>query len=263
VTKNTNIYASYGMANKEPNRNDFVQSSVKSRPRSEQLSDLEVGITHRFKHVSMGLNVYDMEYKDQLVLNGQVNDVGAYNRVNVKNSYRRGAEFELSANVTQYFTFNGNITLSENKIKSYSEFVDNYDIYPGQDTIVYSNTDISFSPNVIAAANFIFKPIKNLEISFLNKYVGKQYMDNTSNDSKALHDYLVTDFRVNYTIHTKLIRDISIIAVIYNLSNTVYETNGYNYSYYMTSNNEKTLYSSNYLAPAAPTNFMIGLNLRF
>ncbi|MES2515173.1 MAG: TonB-dependent receptor [Bacteroidota bacterium] len=262
VTKNTNVYASYGIANKEPNRNDFVQSSVKSRPKYEQLSDLEIGATHRFKNVSIGLNLYDMEYKDQLVLNGQVNDVGAYNRVNVASSYRRGVEFELAANITKYFTFNGNITLSENKIKNYSEFVDNYDTY-GQDTLRYSNTDISFSPNVIAAANFIFKPIKNLEVSFLNKYVGKQYLDNTSNDQKAIHDYFVTDFRVNYTIHTKLIKDISIIAVIYNLSNTIYETNGYNYSYYMTSNNEKTLYSSNYLAPAAPTNFMLGLNLKF
>jgi len=263
VTKNTNVYASYGIANKEPNRDDFINSSKKSRPKHEQLNDLEIGATHRFKNISIGLNFYDMQYKNQLVLNGQINDVGAYNRVNVESSYRRGIEAELNANVTKYFTFNGNITLSENKVKNYSEFIDNYDIYPGQDTIKHSNTDISFSPNVIAAANFIFKPIKNLEIGFLNKYVGKQYLDNTSDNQRVIHDYLVCDFRVNYTFHTKLIKEINLIGVIYNLSNTVYETNGYNYTYLMTVGTEKKRFSTNYLAPAAPTNFMIGLNLKF
>ncbi len=259
VTKNTNVYASYAIANKEPNRDDFVQSTVKSRPKSEQLNDLEIGATHRFKNVSIGLNLYDMEYKNQLVLNGQINDVGAYNRVNVASSYRRGVELEVRANITKYFTFNGNITLSQNKVKEYYEFIDNYDIYPGQDTIKHQNTDISFSPNVIAAANFIFKPVKNLEVSFLNKYVGKQYLDNTSDNQRAIHDYFVCDFRVNYTIYTKLIKEINLIGVIYNLSNTVYETNGYNYSYY--SGNQ--LYKQNYLAPAAPTHVMVGLNLKF
>jgi iron complex outermembrane receptor protein len=262
VTKNTNVYASYAIANKEPNRNDFVQSTVKSRPKHEQLNDLEIGATHRLKNVSIGLNYYDMQYKNQLVLNGQINDVGAYNRVNVERSYRRGVELELNANITQYFTFNGNVTLSQNRVKKFTEFIDNYDTY-GQDTIIHTNTDISFSPNVIAAANFIFKPIKNLEIGFLNKYVGKQYLDNTSNGQRAIHDYLVSDFRVNYTIHTKLIKEINLIAVIYNISNTVYETNGYNYTYSMTVDSEKKMYSSNYLAPSAPTHFMVGLNLKF
>jgi len=111
---------------------------------------------------------------------------------------------------------------------------------------MHTNTDISFSPNVIAAANFIFKPIKNLEIAFLNKYVGKQYLDNTQSGQRAIHDYLVSDLRVNYTLHTKFIQDINLIAVIYNISNTVYETNGYNYSYSMTSSSgDKKLYSSN------------------
>lgn len=259
VSRNTNVYASYGIANKEPNRDDFVQSTVKSRPKFERLMDLEIGAMHRFKALSIGLNFYDMEYQNQLVLNGQINDVGAYNRVNVERSYRRGVEVELNANITKYASFNGNITLSQNKVVNFKEYVDDYDIYPGQDTVAHTNTDISFSPNVIAAANLTLKPINNLEISFLNKYVGKQYLDNTSNSQRAIHDYFVTDLRVNYTIHTRLIKDISIMAMIYNLSNTRYETNGYNYSYY----SGTVLYSQNYLAPAAPTHFMIGLNLKF
>ena len=262
VTKNTNVYASYSIANKEPNRNDFVQSSKLSRPKSEQLNDLEIGVTHRLKNVSIGVNYYDMQYKNQLVLNGQINDVGAYNRVNVAGSFRRGAEVELNANISKYFTFNGNVTLSQNKVKNYTEYIDSsnvdYSVFT-QYKVKYTNTDISFSPNVIAAANFILKPIKNLEISFLNKYVGKQYLDNTSDNERAIDDYLVTDLRVNYTIKTKLIQEINLIAVVYNLSNTKYETNGYNYSYYL----DDKLIKANYLAPAAPTHFMLGVNLTF
>jgi iron complex outermembrane receptor protein len=262
VTKNTNVYASYSIANKEPNRNDFVQSSKLSRPKSEQLNDLEIGVTHRLKNVSIGVNYYDMHYKNQLVLNGQINDVGAYNRVNVDYSYRRGVELELNANISKYFTFNGNVTLSQNKVNNYTEYIDSsnvdYSVFT-QYKVKYTNTDISFSPNVIAAANFIFKPIKNLEITFLNKYVGKQYLDNTSDNERAIHDYLVTDFRVNYTIYTKLIKEINLIAVVYNIANTKYETNGYNYSYYL----DTKLIKSNYLAPSAPTHFMLGLNLKF
>lgn len=262
LTPNTNVYASYGIANKEPNRNDFTQSTALSRPKPEQLNDLEAGITHRFRHVNIGLNFYDMEYKNQLVLNGQINDVGAYNRVNVEYSYRRGVEAELSADITKYFTFNGNITLSRNKVKNFTEFIDssdvNYTVFT-QYKKTYSLTDISFSPNVIAAANLIFKPIRNLEIAVLNKYVGRQYLDNTSDVDRSIHDYLVTDLRVNYTIRTRLIKEINLIGVVYNISNTVYETNGYNYSFY----SGDQLYKQNYLAPAAPTNFMLALNLKF
>lgn len=262
VSKNTTVYASYSIANKEPNRNDFVQSSKLSRPKSEKLMDLEIGASHRFKDVSLAVNLYDMQYQNQLVLNGQINDVGAYNRVNVDYSYRRGIEFELNVNLTKYVTFNSNITLSKNKVSNYTEFIDssdvNYTLFT-QYKVSYKNTDISFSPNVIAAANLIFKPIKNLELAFLNKYVGKQYLDNTSDNQRAIQDYLVTDFRVNYTIYTKLIKEINLIGVVYNLSNIKYETNGYNYSYYL----DDKLIKANYVAPSAPTHFMLGVNLKF
>ncbi len=262
LPRNTSVYGSFGVANKEPNRDDFVQSSTKSRPKSEQLVDIELGITKRFKNCYIAINLYNMNYKNQLVLNGKVNDVGAYNRVNVDASYRRGAEIELNANLSKYITFNGNVTLSQNKIKNFNEYIDssdvNYTTYT-QYKKTYTLTDIAFSPNIIAAANFIFKPIKHLEIAVLNKYVGQQYLDNTSNSERKINPYFVTDFRVNYTIYTKLIKEINIMAMIYNLSNTQYETNGYTYSYY---EGEK-LFTKNFLAPSAPTNVMIGLNFKF
>lgn len=262
ISKNTTVYGSFGVGNKEPNRDDFTQSSAKSRPKSEQLIDLEIGATQRFKNCYIALNLFDMEYKNQLVLNGQVNDVGAYNRVNVDASYRRGIELEVNANFTKYITFNGNLTLSQNKIKNFNEFIDssdvNYTIYT-QYQKHYSLSDIAFSPNVIAAANLIIKPIKNLEISFLNKYVGKQFLDNTSNNDRAIKSYFITDLRINYTIYTKLIKEINVMAMVYNLTNKKYETNGYTYSYY----EGDKLHTLNNLAPSAPTHFMIGANFKF
>ena len=259
---NTNVYASYGIANKEPNRNDFTESSSKSRPKSEKLMDLEIGATHRFKKASIGINLYDMQYQNQLVLNGQINDVGAYNRVNVDFSYRRGIEIELNSSINKFVGINGNITLSKNKIKNFSEYIDssdvNYSVFT-QYKKNYTETDIAFSPSIIGAGNILFYPVNNLEIAILNKYVGKQFLDNTSDNERVINPYFVTDLRINYTIKTKFIKEINLIAVIYNIANTVYETNGYNYSYYM----DATLYKSNYLAPAAPRNFMVGLNLKF
>jgi iron complex outermembrane receptor protein len=259
---NTNVYASYGIANKEPNRNDFTESSRLSRPKHEKLMDLEIGATHRFKKASISVNLYDMQYENQLVLNGQINDVGAYSRVNVDFSYRRGIELELNSSINKYISINGNLTLSKNKIKNFTEYIDssdvNYTVFT-QYKKNYTETDISFSPNIIAAGNILFYPIKNLEIAILNKYVGKQYLDNTSDNERAINPYFVSDLRINYTIKTKLVKEINLMAIIYNIGNTVYETNGYNYSYYM----DATLYKSNYLAPAAPRNFMLGLNLKF
>ena len=256
INQNLTAYASLGKANKEPNRNDLTQSSLLSRPKSEELIDLEIGATKRFKHFNISLNLYNMDYKNQLVLNGKINDVGAYNRVNVDASFRRGAELELNANITKYFTFNGNITLSKNKIKNFNEFIDS--IYT-QYKKTYQSSDISFSPNIISAANLIFKPIKNLELAFLNKYVGRQFLDNTSNKDRSIEAYLVNDFRINYTVYTKLINEINFMLTIFNILNKKYETNGYTYSYY----EGDKLYTKNFLAPSAPTNLMIGLNVKF
>lgn len=262
ISPKATVYASYGIANKEPSRDDFTQATKKSRPKSERLLDLEVGASYRFKKVAFALNLYGMEYQNQLVLNGQINDVGNYNRVNVDYSYRRGIELEVNSTINKYLAFNGNITFAQNKIKSFKEYIDssdvNYTIYT-QYKKEYQLTDISFSPNVIASANLVISPIKNLQITFLNKYVGKQFLDNTSNNERSLTDYFVADLRLNYMIETKLIPEINLIAALYNYGNTKYASNGYTFSYY---EGEK-LYTKNFVSPSAPTHFMLGLNVRF
>ncbi|MDX2173710.1 MAG: TonB-dependent receptor [Bacteroidota bacterium] len=263
VNSKINVYVSVAFANKEPNRDDFVQSSPKSRPKHEQLVDLETGINYTYKKVYIAANFYNMQYTNQLVLNGQVNNVGAYNRVNVASSYRRGIELEFNANINKYFSVGGNITLSQNKIEKFTEYLDSssadYSVYLQRQN-TYNNTDISFSPNIISSANLAITPIKNMQIVIINKYVGTQYLDNTTNLKRSINPYNTIDVRINYSIKTRVIPEISFTLAIYNVLNTKYETNGYTYSYYYDS---ASLSTFNFKAPAAPTNFLGGVSFKF
>lgn len=262
VNDKIRVYASYAMTNKEPNRDDFVNSSGKSRPKYESLNDLEIGATYASKDVFGEINFYNMDYTNQLVLNGEVNDVGAYNRVNVDRSYRRGIEIQAGVNLSKYFTLSGNLTLSRNKIKTFTEYLDSanadWSVYT-QYKINYVETDISFSPNVIAGGVLTAKPIKGLEISLINKYVGRQYLDNTTNVNRSINPYYVADARVYYSIKTKYHTELGLNLTVNNVFNTRYETNGYTFSYYT----DQTLNTFNYLAPAAPINFLAGISLKF
>jgi iron complex outermembrane receptor protein len=262
ANQNLNFYASLATASKEPNRNDFVQSSVNNRPKAEHLTDLESGFKYESKKLYLNTNFYYMNYRNQLVLNGQINSVGAYNRVNVGRSYRRGIEFELGTQINKYLSLTGNCSLSQNKIIDFNEFLDssdvNYTIYT-QYQKKYKLSDISFSPNLVASQNITVKPINQLELSLIFKQVGRQFLDNTSNINRSINPYSLIDFMVHYSVKTKLIPQIDLMFTIYNLSNQQYETNGYTYSYYTGSN----LNTKNFLATAAPRNFLVGLNLKF
>lgn len=262
VNDKIRVYASYAMTNKEPNRDDFINSSGKSRPKYESLNDLEIGATYASKDVFGEINFYNMDYTNQLVLNGEVNDVGAYNRMNVNKSYRRGIELQAGVNLSKYFTLSGNLTLSRNRIKSFTEYLDSasadWSVYT-QYKINYVETDISFSPNVIAGGVLTAKPYKGLEISIINKYVGRQYLDNTTNVNRSINPYYVADARIYYSIKTKYHTELGLNFTVNNFLNTLYETNGYTFSYY----EDTKLNTFNYLAPAAPIHFMGGISLKF
>lgn len=262
VNSNLNVYASFAMANKEPNRDDFVQSSPQSRPRPEQLIDIEAGAKYIRKKIYLAANFYNMQYTNQLVLNGQINNVGAYNRVNVASSFRRGVELEVNSELTKYISIGGNIALSQNKILNFVEYTDSsdvdYTIYI-QHKKSYGNTDISFSPNIVSSAMIAIKLIKHLEITFINKYVARQFLDNTSNKNRSINPYNVLDARVNYTVKTTVIPEITMMLSVYNLLSKKYETNGYTYSYY----EGAALKTFNFLAPSAPLNFLGGVSFKF
>lgn len=250
-----NAYLSYALSNKEPNRDDF-EASVKKQPQFETLHDFEIGLEKKTSIYLLAFTGYYMLYHNQLVLTGQINDVGAYTRTNIPRSYRAGTELQASFKPTQWMYASCNITLSSNKVENFSEFLDDYD-NGGQKMYAYKKTDIAFSPAITASATFGFFPVKNGELTFISKYVGSQYMDNTSNKSRRLSDFYVQNARIIYTIKTPLIKEMNLMAQVNNLFNRKYEPNGYTFSYIDSGH----LQTENYLFPMAGINWMVGVNI--
>lgn len=249
-------FLSYALANKEPNRDDF-EAGVTNQPNHETLHDFEASVEKRTSNFSVGATSYYMLYKNQLILTGQINDVGAYTRVNIPNSYRLGVELQAKAKVASWINVGANLTFSKNKVRSSQEYLDDYD-NGGQVLVNHNNTDISFSPSRVGAYTINLIPIKNGEISFLGKYVSRQYLDNTQDIARSLNPYFVQDLRLTYTIKNKLFKEWNIIGSVFNVFNKKYEPNGYTFSYIYGS---KTT-TENYYFPMAGTNFMAGINIR-
>ncbi|MDB5191843.1 MAG: TonB-dependent receptor [Segetibacter sp.] len=249
-------YLSYAMATKEPNRNDF-EAGVTNQPKPEQLHDFELGFQKTNVIFSYGANAYYMLYKDQLILTGQVNDVGAYTRTNVPESYRLGVELQGNVRVAKWINAGANLTLSRNKIEWSSEYIDDYD-NGGQILKQHTSTNISFSPSVIGGATINFIPAKNAEISLISKYVSRQYLDNTEDKSRSLNPYYTQDLRLSYTIKKRLFNEWNIIALVNNVFNKMYEPNGYTFSYI--SAGQAT--TENFYFPMAGTNYMLGVNIK-
>lgn len=253
---NWKTYFSYGMANKEPNRDDF-EAGAAQQPRPEQLHDIEAGIERTNKKYNWGATLYYMRYKDQLVLTGRINDVGAYTRTNIPQSYRAGIELQGAASLHQWLTVSGNLTLSRNKVLDMEEYIDDYD-NGGQKMNRYASADIAFSPAVTGGATIELIPFKQTGISLISKYVSRQYLDNTGNQARSLDPFYVQDLRVSYTILSKKIKEVNFIGQVNNLFNNLYEPNGYTFSYIY--GGQQT--TENYYFPMAGINFMVGVNVR-
>ena len=254
--KGWQVYASYARAAHEPNRDDF-EAAPGERPKAEKLNDFELGMEKKEKNYLLAANVYYMQYRDQLVLTGKVNDVGAYTRTNIPNSYRLGIELQATAIPAKWVSLNGSLTLSENKIKGFTEYIDDYD-NGGQKTIPYETTDIAFSPAVVANAGINFTPFKNASIGFTGKYVGRQYLDNTSNKSRSLNPFYVQDALISYSMFNKLFKETTLRIQLNNIFSKRYEPNGYTFSYI----SGGSLATENYYFPMAPFNFMVGFSVK-
>ncbi len=251
-----NVFASYSVGNKEPNRDDF-EAGEEQQPQREQLHDIEVGLERKNGNHSFGANLYYMIYRNQLVLTGKINDVGAYTRSNIDRSYRVGIELQGATRPASWLHLIGNLTLSENKVIGFTEYIDDYD--EGiQKVNSYDKTDISFSPGVIGTATALVTPFKNAELAIIGKYVGKQFLDNTSSADRSLAAFYTQDLRFRYTIKGKILDELGLVLQVNNVFNKLYEPNGYTFSYIY----DKTLYTENYVYPMAGINWMAGVNIR-
>jgi iron complex outermembrane recepter protein len=253
-------YASYSVAHKEPNRDDF-EAGIDQQPKPEKLNDWEAGIERKNTKTFFSASFYYMKYKDQLVLTGKINDVGEYTRTNIPESYRAGIELQASGVINEWVKAGANLTLSKNRIKNFTEYIDAYDAnydWVGQNAKAYKESDISFSPNIVGAATITIMPVKQLNIDLLSKYVSKQYLDNTSNDSRKLNPYFTEDARVVYSFNKNWLKNVDLIFQVNNIFNKKYEPNGYTFSYYVDSD----LTTENYYYPMAGTNFFAGVNIK-
>lgn len=249
-------YASYSVAQKEPNRDDF-ETGVTQQPKSEKLHDLELGLERREKKYNWGITGYYMRYKDQLVLTGQINDVGAYTRTNIPKSYRLGVELQGAAILAPWAQVSANLTISQNKVLGFSEFIDDYD-NNDQKVQYYDKADIAFSPNLIAGAQLTLAPLRNLTVMLNGKHVGRQYLDNTGQASRSLDAFFVADGQVRYELKVNGIKGVSLIGQVYNLFDKMYAPNGFTFSYYA----GNQLNTENYYYPMAGRNYMAGINIR-
>ncbi len=258
------VYGYFGISNREPVRRDFTESSPDSRPKPENMQNIELGYRLRDSKFMAGVNLYYMQYKDQLVLTGEINDVGGYTRTNIPESFRSGLELEAGYIFNKFLQWTANLSLSQNKIKEFTEHYDKYDEnwnWIGIETINYSNTDIAFSPSIIGASILKASPINNVNITLSSKYVGKQYLDNSQNENRMLDAYFVNDLRFNYNIKTNLLREIEIVVAINNIFGVDYISNGWLYNGYVEGMGVATLEDGFF--PQAGRNFALGLNLKF
>ncbi len=253
---NSNMFYGYfGIANKEPRRDDYENESTKP----ERLNDLELGWKFASRKIKINANAFYMDYKDQLVLTGALNDVGSPVFTNSGKSYRVGLELDAKIEVSNKLFFMPNVTLSQNK---------NKDFFFERDGVLQNlgNTNIAFSPDVIAGGNITFLPLKSLQVSLLSKYVGKQFMGNIDAKKSTLDAYFINDFNVNYEWKiNKSIKSIVFSGLVNNIFDVKYISNGYFYTYdddYSNPNAIKTIEGTGYY-PQAGINFLAGMTLKF
>jgi len=250
-------YASIAIANREPIRKDFTENTSGNRPKPETLYNLEIG--NRFAKGKWVFNAsyYMMYYHNQLILTGQINDVGGYTRTNAEKSYRTGIELEASYKATKWLTAFAGATYSLNKIIEFTEYVDDYD-NGGQVAIVHKNTDLAFSPNLIASFGLNFEPVKDFNIRLTGKYVDRQYLDNSSDKARSIDGYYLMNLYVSYLWKLPRMEGIEFGLMVNNLLNKQYENNGYTYSYI---SNQQTI-KENFYFPQAGINFMGRIAIR-
>jgi len=256
LNNKNSLYFSYARANREPSRSDF-----ESNPdiKSEQLNDFELGWRHTSNKFRINANTYYMLYNEQLVLTGAIDDVGTPIRANSGDSYRLGVEVDAAIQLSNKFALQPNFTISSNKSKNTFSPIDGNLVNLGK-------TNISFSPEFVAANAIVFQPKENFQISFLSKYVGEQFMGNTDSDVSRLDSYFVNDFSVTYEIKPKSIfKSIVFSGLVNNVFGEKYVSNGYYYTYDDTWSNpgETTTIEGAGYYPQATTNFLVGATLKF
>ncbi len=251
LNANNNFYFSYAVAHREPNRDDYKNGT----PRPEKLNDYELGWRYVSQNFQLNANTYYMRYKDQLVLTGDIDDTGDYLRANVDKSYRAGLELDANIRISEKFAVRPNVAISINKIEDFILTRDGA-------TQNLGDTNIAFSPNIVAGNVIAYAPFENLSLSLLSKYVGEQYLSNTDTEASKLEGYFTNDLNVSYEIiPKKLLKSIVLSALVNNIFDVKYVSNGYTYLDNFSDPNNSVEVQGYF--PQAGINFLLGATLRF
>ena len=219
LDKRQDFFLSYARANREPNRTDYENGN----PKPEKLDDFELGWRFKSARAQLNINGFYMFYKNQLILTGALDNVGNPIRKNVGESYRLGLELDGTFKLAEQWSLKPNCTISENKNKDFVS--DN-----GTSLTKLGNTNIAYSPSVVAGNVISFRPTKNIELSVYTKFVGNQYLSNSKDENAKLADYSTTDFNVFYEIKTKSVfKSIVISGMLNNVLDKKYVSNGVDY----------------------------------
>lgn len=267
LNPNHEFYTSFAIGNREPARSDYTEAPEDRLPKPERLRDLEVGYRFLKAKNLLSVNYYFMHYKDQLVLTGELNDVNNNIKTNVHKSYRTGIEITNSLRPVEQFWWDVNLTYSTNKIKNFTEVLYVYDAdYNRIDTVLkhYSNTDISFSPYLIAGSTLSCRPFRDFEFAFIAKYVSSQFLDNTGSDERSLDGYFIGNLRISYMLREKFFEHMQFSLLLNNIFNTLYESNGWVSSeVYENAEGKRSRVDYNYYFPQAGFNLIGGVTVKF
>ena len=260
IDRNNRMFASVSMAHKEPTRNNYTDGKLHERPESERLIDYELGYVFGSRLFKAGANLYYMDYKDQLVLTGELNEIGEPLASNASRSYRAGIELMAAMTLPCGFSWNANATLSRNRIKDFKEVLYEDETYERWE-IEHGETRLSFSPEIIMN-NVIAYNRYGFDVSLQSQYVGKQYMSNSEQKEHRLDAYFVSNLRLAYTFKLPKTKSITFAATIYNIFDEEYENNGYAGSgYYIDNNGDKQRYNYSGYAAQAGINVLGHINI--
>ena len=260
--RSNSVFASFAIANREPNRNNYTDAGPNEFPTHETLYDTELGYKYLSSNFSVGANAYYMSYKNQLILTGKLSEIGEALTTNIPESYRAGIELMAGVKIVDGLRWDGNLNLSQNIIRNFTEYVDVYDAdwnWIELKENFFKTTDISYSPSAVANSIFSYG-INGFETALYSTFVGRQYIDNTTDLSRSIDPYFVNNLRFSYSWKFDKIKSIDFNLLINNLFNAEYETNGYNwYTYYLDGEriNEKRYF------PQAGTHFLFSTSLKF
>ena len=259
LSEKQNLYINFARANREPNRANYVDADPKGKqPTFETLNDFELGYKYNTSGFAFGANAYFMSYQNQLILTGEINDVGAPIMTNVDNSYRAGLELMAGMKLTAKLKWDVNLTLSKNKVKDFTDYVDDWD-NGGQIATKLGTTDLAFSPDVIANSQLSWMAARGLNVSLQSYSVSKQYIDNTSSNDRKLNGYFLNNLKFTYRVPQKFAKEFNLHLMVNNLFDTQYENNAWVYSYVY----EGQRWAMDGYFPQAGINFMAGLDIKF